>query len=226
MKEIKNSLPKYWVIRSDGSQLFRDTVIKYLNSIVGAKYWVGYQNYYYGFDGGVGPGGTNNWTCITNFKNNPQLLTIKQFIEMTKEREIIGYKAPYDLFGGSYKKDTVYIRDTGDFHFMYKPKKCVEGSKWSLPKEIVETWEPVYKEEEVILMLGNPSKSIIISKHKVVVEGKEIVLPYLYALHSTMNAYGNNIGWPVSFREVKIGCSYFTLEEVTQVINKLEELNR
>lgn len=65
----------------------------------------------------------------------------------TEEREIIGYVCPTDLFKGNWKKGTLYIRDTNNFSFMYKPKGCTEGSIWGLPQEIVEAWEPVYKEE-------------------------------------------------------------------------------
>lgn len=66
------------------------------------------------------------------------------------DKEIIGYRCPYDLFKGEIKKGTVwkhhgipgYSVTRTDY---YTPHGC--SSTRSLPSEIVETWEPVHKEE-------------------------------------------------------------------------------
>ena len=59
------------------------------------------------------------------------------------EKEIIGYKCPVDLFNGNIKKDWILFKDSDGN--TYRPKG--QGPLHALPKEIVETWEPVYKEE-------------------------------------------------------------------------------
>lgn len=90
-----NKLPKYWIVKNDGSQLFKDTVIKYLNNYLKNIYknWVGDCNEnYYGFDGNNSFNGTNNNYNITSFKNNPTLLSLDEFIELSKEEFILPEK--------------------------------------------------------------------------------------------------------------------------------------
>ena len=62
------------------------------------------------------------------------------------EKEIIGYKAPYDLFDSKIKKDTLYKLNNFTINTYY-PEEFSKTSPYLLPKEIVEQWEPVYKEE-------------------------------------------------------------------------------
>ena len=42
-----NNLPKYWVVMNDGSQLFKDTVIVYMNTITNTTNWGGKDIHYY-----------------------------------------------------------------------------------------------------------------------------------------------------------------------------------
>jgi len=70
-------------------------------------------------------------------------------------KKIIGYKAPTDLFKGVVIKDTIY-KDFGTSQVnQYSPENKLQGC-YSLPKEIVETWEPVYEEtiREKIIYIG------------------------------------------------------------------------
>lgn len=80
-------------------------------------------------------------------------------------KEIIGYKTPYRM-NSIIDKNTLYIKDVAG----YCPKgKEGDGSEWYLPKEIVETWEPVY--EKVIkfqeIELGKPLRKFTIFKDKI-----------------------------------------------------------
>jgi len=55
-----------------------------------------------------------------------------------KSQKIIGYKVPFDMFGGEWKPcDIVLKLSTLSY---YIPQK-----KYTIPKEIAETWEPVYE---------------------------------------------------------------------------------
>lgn len=71
---------------------------------------------------------------------------LKYFVN--KNLKIIGYKAPYDIFGGRVKKGNVFdkknkmITDT-----YYHPSSLRIEHCFSLPEEIVETWEPVFEKE-------------------------------------------------------------------------------
>lgn len=76
-----SKLPKYWVVKNDGSQLFIDTVIKVLNEIgsnMGIPWKGTAKEQYYGYDGD-----TNTYININSFSNNPTILTLEQFIELT-----------------------------------------------------------------------------------------------------------------------------------------------
>lgn len=78
-----SKLPKYWVVKNDDSQLFKDTVLKVLNEIgsnMGVPWLGNATDHYYGFDGN-----THVYGRIQTFNNNPTILTLEQFIELTTE---------------------------------------------------------------------------------------------------------------------------------------------
>lgn len=81
------------------------------------------------------------------------LITFEQFNEYYKQKTmntnedktLIGYKCPTDLFNGAIKKNTIYVVDSVS---KYRPDHT---SSFTIPKEIVETWEPVYKEKPIVV---------------------------------------------------------------------------
>lgn len=60
------------------------------------------------------------------------------------DRKIVGYKCPFDMFGGTIKKGSVYEMLEG--HGVYFLKYDNDTKTHCLPLEIVEQWEPVYEE--------------------------------------------------------------------------------
>lgn len=83
-----NRLPKYWIVKSDSSKLFFDTVIKYMNQMDNPQIsaWYGTAYSYYGQDGSPVNHGFRGSDSISNLNNCPTLLTLQQFIEMTTEQ--------------------------------------------------------------------------------------------------------------------------------------------
>lgn len=79
-----NSLPKYWVVKSDISNSNWKKVIAYLNKIHVKDWFRGTDDAYYGFDGGTSYKGTNVCYDLSSFKNTPVILTIEEFVEMTE----------------------------------------------------------------------------------------------------------------------------------------------
>lgn len=70
-----------------------------------------------------------------------------EFTVCSQKRSIIGYKAPYSLFNDAILAGTIYMPLASKNNITYAA--TIEGSaldsgKTNLPKEIVETWEPVY----------------------------------------------------------------------------------
>lgn len=77
----------------------------------------------------------------------------------TMKKKIIGYRCPMDMFESKVKKGDIFSRngfmdDILDYHpLKINPKRRT----FLLPKEIVETWEPVYEK---------PGPDIIVNGHK------------------------------------------------------------
>lgn len=92
---------------------------------------------------------------------NSSYLDAPQSIKSTKEisfeefdfqkREIIGYKCPTSLFGNLIKEGTVYKPINNSVKYVYgdyiPDDKQATAGRFKLPKEIVETWVPVYEEQ-------------------------------------------------------------------------------
>lgn len=84
-----NKLPRYWCVRNDDSLLFKDTVIEYINKLYRGK-WMGNAQAYYGcgedlksFNGG------NCFHSPTSFSKDVVILTLEQFIELSKEEFVL-----------------------------------------------------------------------------------------------------------------------------------------
>ena len=74
-----------------------------------------------------------------------QLTTQEIITTMKEEKKIIGYKCPMDLFNGHVKAGDLYIKSTVNKSNSYRHHNKID-TYWAMPLEIVETWEPVYKE--------------------------------------------------------------------------------
>jgi len=76
----KNNLPKYWVVKNDGSQLFKDTVIEYLNSIrqnFSPLYGTGVDSWY-----GINSKGR---VCYGESFLDAEILSIEEFIKLSNQ---------------------------------------------------------------------------------------------------------------------------------------------
>lgn len=82
--------------------------------------------------------------------------------EPDMEKKIIGYKCPESYYGGSIPKGTIW-RKLSSGYTWYVSDVDINGGKYfadmtvvnqynrNIPAEIVETWEPVYEEEKIII---------------------------------------------------------------------------
>ncbi len=62
-----------------------------------------------------------------------------------EEANLIGFKAPFDLFKGRIKAGSVFTEYSSEGFVMYNKDHMTSG----VPTEIVETWEPVFEEEKI-----------------------------------------------------------------------------
>lgn len=91
----KNNLPNIWCVKNDGSKLFQDTVIKYLNDVDMYDEWMqgGMDNYFYGMSdlrcktNGVSNGNTLGEYSDTSKIFNNVVLTLSEFIKLTMTKE-------------------------------------------------------------------------------------------------------------------------------------------
>jgi hypothetical protein len=112
----QNKLPKYWCVKNDGSQLFKDTVVKYMKTIY--PNWEGSDvGSYYGFTDSSWLNGTDCNANIKRLHNNPTLLTLQEFIDLTTEQ--VEFKDDSSIIKGitkcwcCYKTGARYYDNTG-----------------------------------------------------------------------------------------------------------------
>ena len=81
-------LPKYFVILKDGTNPLWDKYIQWLRTTYNAP-WSGNLKWYYGYDGNsINNCGTNCWSAIKRFENNPTLITLEYWNECVNEFQL------------------------------------------------------------------------------------------------------------------------------------------
>lgn len=85
---MNNRLPQYWAVKKDSDNPDFNKIIAYMNEIDPQSRfpWTGKSGYeYYGYDGNSSNNGTDITSYMANFRNNPTLLTIAEFVELTED---------------------------------------------------------------------------------------------------------------------------------------------
>jgi len=157
----------------------------------------------------------------------------KQQIKMDKK--IIGYKAPYDLFGGKIEAGTVYVPSADPEYYSSTNRGC------AIVKEIVETWEPVYEEQEVVKSVNVNGLKFQISKEGIfcvqekrwlnIGDIRDLVMSAPYGIRSSIESshtglYPKTDTYTVYPETFKIGCtSGFTREDIRRALNIYNDLN-
>jgi hypothetical protein len=86
INNMENKLPKYWVVRQQTNNPNWEKVIDYINNNYNMSWLGGKTNYYYGYTGHSKHNGTDSGICLSLFKNNPTVLTIEAFMELTNQK--------------------------------------------------------------------------------------------------------------------------------------------
>lgn len=211
-----NKLPKYWVVENN-KQVGFIKVLNYLNEIYENHYWSRGNFNYYGYDGNKNHGGTNAWDSIDGFENNPTLLTLEQFNNLTKENNknmkkiVVGYRLLKELPGapkGTILKweDNNWIYRYGDLHFqMWSQTEVETHTDW---------FEPVYEEEKI--EIGGVKLEFMGSK--VYIREETYSKGEILQLTQILKEHQKQI------KSINVGCSgqyKVDLELVTKILNKL-----
>ena len=99
------------------------------------------------------------WQFITDVESNHTRITFEQFKKYVLNKEkmidkkIIGYKAPFDIYGGNIKKESIVKLKPGETCQYYINSSTSEV--FYIPTEIVKTWEPVYEEDKPKFKVGD-----------------------------------------------------------------------
>ncbi len=138
MKRDLNNLEYYWIVRKNVGNPDYQKILDYLNK----KYnqtWQGILFDYYGYDGDAHSehNGTNGFDYTSSFKNDPELLTTNEFIELLNKSKM---KFPIELKSGmiaetldgnyfllvQFKNNFCAIGNTGHFTLSVK---CFEDTE-------------------------------------------------------------------------------------------------
>ena len=165
MKEVKNNLPKYWVVKllEKEVELFQETVCAYMNEVYD-KRWVGANiNYFYGYDGNSNRNGTDTWRLLGSFKNNPTVLTLQEFIELSKPVEKIEMYSIEEV--KTNPKIIVYLDSEGEWDILnkivgskvtscYYGKYCYSVVKDTFSSSSTSTYVGDYDADSIIITLN------------------------------------------------------------------------
>ena len=99
--ELPKEFPKYWVVKKDENNPNWGKVLDYIKLKAGTKLISNFN--YFGFDG-INRTGFNSWNYIEDFENNPTLLTIDEFVELTE-----GFVIPEKWFCKPTNKEDAFI---------------------------------------------------------------------------------------------------------------------
>lgn len=217
----REEFPEKWYVKNDYSQKFKSVIISYFNEIFKVGY-TGNSDYYY-FEN-YELGATDNESKIKGLTelsiDEIYYLISKQAKPMAGEkretRKIIGYKCPMDMWsprdgGVGVKKGDLFVKSkVGDLNYEHYRIKNTH-----LPKELVETWEPVYENDKIIVP-GSDYEVNIRSKDSTVIAGYEFKRSFwTSALVVALN----------SKAQIRIGCSHqFTIDQkwIESVLDAME----
>jgi hypothetical protein len=145
--------------------------------------------------------------------------------------KIIGYKLPVTIHvdEGPVQAGHLFVHDKC-FPAYYFPKGTImDSNKYKIPREIAETWEPVYEKEYIELNINN--QIIKIYKGKIVVDnGNEISHEEVKTLFNAVRDFPKTIhgsinNYPIEFDSIKVGCTRFVRKDIVEVLSTYQDFN-
>tara|TARA_R110000868_G_scaffold22009_1_gene90804 strand:+ start:1152 stop:2027 length:876 start_codon:yes stop_codon:yes gene_type:complete len=205
-------------------------IIKYLIS-KGFTNEYNYAGYNLNGEGYCIPNYSKTIHCFSVSHSIRNIYTLEQLKQLDnnnmKEKEILGYKAPYDMYEGKLKKG-VLVKEFPQPHMNKAYGIPGENGFFDqnilIPKEIAQTWEPVYKSSEVIITINNVV--INIKGDKMCAEGRKCDIKWLRAIRELFNKRTSLGVWDSKVESITIGCKTgWKVEHLDEIIKKYEEIN-
>jgi hypothetical protein len=160
-------------------------------------------------------------------------LTIDEFKSQIMEKNIIGYICPEPLFGGEIKQGEKYIvyKINSELYIPEDYNHTNMSSYYSLPKEIVDKWEKIYKEDLCVsISAGSPTQFIKIFKDKEIrfenkVFPKDVILQIVNDIKQPtpiINLIDKfDISYIIDDYSIRIGCTTFSKNEIEEILKYL-----
>ena len=153
----------------------------------------------------------NSWDLNRDaIKEGYTEITFEQFKKYvlkqeTMEKEIIGYKTPYNMYGGQVKKGDIWTLNKYDNGYQSN------ANVTDLPKEIVEQWEKVYKEEKTIVKMYSSNKGefeieVVGKKAYYRPEHKELSLQFIKNILNLFENKTIGLEYSIEVDSLKVGC--------------------
>lgn len=149
---------------------------------------------------------------------------------MNTNKKFIGYKSPMDLFGGNFKKGDIFRLATENSYKSGRSGSVIFSRH--LPKEIVETWEPVYEEQETKITIGSNNTELVIKGDDIYgrIETSYIDVKNMYDTFRNTFEKVQIAGYVICIdtnqRIIRIGCeqenNLFSLNEILSVLKACE----
>ena len=191
---------------------------------------LGFQkNYTYhlgGYYSSISKEGCNGFANIPTGYSEITFEQFKKYVlkEKTMEKKLIGYKVPYNLSSIGIKKGHLWSLEKSD----------KDKSLWSIPFEIVETWEPVYEEEkkekEFLLRCNSTSSfTLLVTKDGFYYRPDNKILDPVIIQHMILNVSQQYNGYKFTsfISHLDMGCKKMVpVEDIKPLIKYWEELNK
>lgn len=135
------------------------------------------------------------------------------FNQIQMNKKIIGYKAPFNMWNGTIQAGEILIKTSDHGYGLDNSKRKVLNTD-SFPKEIVETWEPVFAQEEIKI-----GESIVEFRDSEVLVNKKVYTKVeLKELLRFMNLHQDQV------KSINVGCSgqyQVDIQQLTKIVENL-----
>jgi hypothetical protein len=165
--------------------------------------------------------------------------------EEMKNKKLMGYEVPINMFKNEIKKGDIYAIYE-DNNLLCTPlnygKLEQDAAYYSIPKEIVETWNPVYEEtlSSKVFTLAYKGFTLEIFKDgNIITEEGNFNIQEIKDLHHCASGQeievkyvlnGAEKKWKVFFETMSLGCSFpqiqVTKDELSEIIRIYNELQK
>lgn len=159
----------------------------------------------------------DDYENISNIKKLTNMEEVYKKFPGEKTKKIIGYKSPFKMVGSTdcIEKGDIFSKTENEYFYT---NNGVVKKKNPLPKEIVEQWEPVYEEDEIIKIGGY---EVIFVKdiltNTTMIDGNQFTLKFWEAAKLISSH---------SKAKIMVGCSKqfdVSLEIINKIIGRLEK---